>query len=808
MDTHDSSTTPTDAYSAPLGKEEEEEMAPIIASTQMDIVIEESQETADNRVEPPTAAQASEDPYVFVFPDEEEELEMFIREEAPKDLERWAAQNACEVPPPVEEEEPEVKADDADELSPLRDAAHHQSDEAEGSDAETDVEENCAAPRIVAHYRLEDEEQVLAQESDPIIHDAGDGSYQQDEAAVVAIDSLASDIPRSRTPRPTSINLPPRNFIAHNYEREGVRNLEEHLILSQNAPPRVIAELENPPRRAYEVPDGAEPYPYWAPYENRSLIPESTSTSPEICLWSVSYHGDVEYYATGNREWWDNTQGAKLHDNMRRLVLSTKAWSHVYAVDSTVGYKVPYSAMNRQLAEDEYTPGISGIGRKWWYKPGAKGLKESGDSALRAPQYLPNGFQKRVHPENATARKIFWPQPSRLSEAHSAADGTNEDSYVSTSDFDQTPAEGFRHVYAGLSQDILDGGDASDSSDSDSQDAEDDDATEDESLEAEQGSNIEFVFDDDDTTSQFARDARAEARSGLMNGRQSRFGRRDEDLEPEMSDTESLEFHRVAVRSVSAPPTLGRRIMATDSLDFGPNREEDGYLLGVGALAGGSLDESADEYGANEEPTFGDAHIVLMQRQGLFADSEQDEPDSSIVQDKVDEQPQAEQKPQPKEEEMTDGSQDDDAVVLYDLLFLPSSPAPVQRDATEDLQDSKPDFEDVRLDSGIGSSGSVPPNSTPESSFPVNPRVSGIMEAAMNAAFQHIIDQSFSKNHSLAKGMTDELTYKPLEEAHREESEDPTATVVADVPSPPRSQGTTPPTIVDSEENYDLWLIS
>ncbi|KAJ9644593.1 hypothetical protein H2199_003556 [Coniosporium tulheliwenetii] len=473
VDTRDSSTTIADAYSAPVS-DEEGKLAPTIALTQMDTVVEVLQATTANKVEPPKAVEEPNDSYVFVFPDEEEELEMLIREEAPKDLERMAEQ-ARKASLVSTDQRSEAQVNDEAHLTPPEEVVRHRLDEEEDSEADTDVKADPATPEVATHYRLSDEMHDLGKESEEAAHEVQNEELHQDVVVVAVIQPSSSEIPRPRSPRPTSIDLPPHTFLVHNYERETIRGLEDHLLRSQNAPPHVIAELENPPRRPYVVPDGTELDPYWAPYENGSLIPESTTTSPEVCLWSANYSGDVDFYASCVREWWDNTQGAKLHDNMRRHALCINAWSHVYAVDSTVDYRAPYGAMNQPLAEAEYDPSMSGVKRKWWYKPGAKGFKALGNPETMTQQYLPNGARKLVHAETATNRRAFYPQRSRLREAQNASDDADEDSYVSTSDFDQTPAEEFQHLYAGFSQDMLDGGNASDRSESGIEEGQDED---------------------------------------------------------------------------------------------------------------------------------------------------------------------------------------------------------------------------------------------------------------------------------------------------------------------------------------------
>ncbi|EON60933.1 hypothetical protein W97_00143 [Coniosporium apollinis CBS 100218] len=630
VDTPDSSTTPQDAYSAPI-IEEEGEMAPTIVSTQMEPVAEASQGMITTEIEPAKAAEAQDDPYVFEFPDEEEELEQLIREEAPRDLERMADRARKNSLVSIDETS-EAQTNDEVHLTPPEEATHYRLDEEEDSEANTDVETDLATPEEAMHYRLSDKVHDYENESEEAAHEVQNEELHQDVDVVAMIQSASLD---------------------------------------------VHAELENLPRRAYEVPDGAEVDPYWAPYEHNSLVPESTKTSPEVCVWTTTHHEDLNFYEGHVRKGWDENQGEE-HDAFRRHVLSASAWSHVYVMDPTSGYKVPYGAMNRRLAEEVYEPGTSGIKRKWWYKPGAKGFKET------------------VDPETQTNRKTFCPRRSRLTEAQSASDDADEDSYVSASDFDQTPAEEFQHLYAGLSQDILDGGEASDWSDFGSKRSEDDDVTEEEGFEEAAGSNVEFAFDDEGMTSQSVREACADARSGSLNGRQSRFGLRDEDLDSVASDTELLGSSQAVKRSLSAPPSLYRETSMAGIGGDERDVEEDSLLLEQDE---DSYDGSV-EYTADDEPTFGDAHIVVMQRQARVFGQDDDALDSSMIQDHHEENAEkdaasgmpedmsfengqendtvgADQKGGPEVDNITDEGRDEDGLILQDLSIATPPPAAV-----------------------------------------------------------------------------------------------------------------------------------
>ncbi len=158
--------------------------------------------------------------------------------------------------------------------------------------------------------------------------------------------------------------------------------------------------------------------PTWAPYENTSLFPESTATSPEVCKWA-SYHEEDYLYL--QEEVW---HGDLSNDALRRYSLQRWAWTHIYPLSNWQTYLLPYRSFGYKRSPTMWYQGADGRGVVWEYPRGCKGRRPLSDPNLELEFYRPAGVRAYHQTEHdaSYSRNLFIPRPSKLSQATNSGD--------------------------------------------------------------------------------------------------------------------------------------------------------------------------------------------------------------------------------------------------------------------------------------------------------------------------------------------------------------------------------------------------
>ncbi len=150
--------------------------------------------------------------------------------------------------------------------------------------------------------------------------------------------------------------------------------------------------------------------PMWAPYENISLFPASTSTSPEVCKWAGYHYQD--FLDLQADVWRDELS----NDALRRYSTQCWAWTHVYPMSNWEEYLLPYRAFGYKRSPMPWYPGADGKGVIWEYPRGCKGRRHLSSLDTESEFYRPAGIRVHDPTEHTTSssRGFFIPRPSRL----------------------------------------------------------------------------------------------------------------------------------------------------------------------------------------------------------------------------------------------------------------------------------------------------------------------------------------------------------------------------------------------------------